>query len=233
MSMTVFLSERQPELVEIMDRDDCDPILLNNTYRQFATINLLLSQWTRIYKKELLPLMQKNQSYTLLDIGFGGGDVSVKLAEWAKKDGIHLQVTGIETDQRAFDFAKELDTPDSVTFRHCSSSHLVSEKASFDFVISNHVLHHLSSDQTQLILEEAKSLATQKVLFNDLERSDLGFVLFTTFARLLFRKSFIVADGLTSIKRSYTLKELKSVAPENWNVRRIFPFRLLLTYEKS
>ena len=231
--MPIFLSERQPQLVELMDREDCDPVLLNNTYRQFSTINLLLSQWKRIYKKELLPLMQKGQTYTLLDIGFGGGDVSIELANWAQRDGFDLQVTGIETDKRAYDYATNLDTSNSVTFRHSSSSDLIAEQASFDFVISNHVLHHLSDVETQLILDEAKSLATLKVLFNDIERSDLGFALFTTFARLLFRKSFIVADGLTSIKRSYTYQELKDIAPESWKVNRIFPFRLLLKYDKT
>jgi len=231
--MPLFLSERQPQLVEIMDRDDCDPVLLENTYRQFATINLLLSKWKRIYKSRLLPLMQESRTYTLLDIGFGGGDVSIKLAEWAKKDGIDLKITGIETDERAYNFAAKSESPDSVTFLHCSSSDLAAKGASFDFVISNHVLHHLTSDQTKLILNEAKSLATQKVIFNDIERSDLGFVLFTTFARMLFRNSFIVADGLTSIKRSYTKKELQKVAPENWKVQRIFPFRLLLIYDRK
>jgi 2-polyprenyl-3-methyl-5-hydroxy-6-metoxy-1,4-benzoquinol methylase len=231
--MPLFLSNRQPELKEIMDRQDCDQVLLENTYRQFATINLLLSQWKRIYKAHLLPLMKEDKTYTLLDIGFGGGDVSIKMAEWAGKDGIDLVITAIETDERAYQYSQKLETPDNIHFRHCSSSDLVSENATYDFVISNHVLHHLSKEQTYTILEEAKSLATQKVIFNDIERSDLGYALFTTFARLLFRNSFIVTDGLTSIKRSYTQNELQKIAPEDWAVEQIFPFRLLLLYAKN
>lgn len=231
--MPLFLSHRQPGLTEQMDRMDCDPALLENTYRQFATINLLLSQWKRIYKNELRPMMQPSQEYSLLDIGFGGGDVSLKLAKWAERDGIRLQVTGIETDPRAFNYAEKLPTPDSVSFRHCSSTELTKENASFDFVISNHLLHHLNHDQTMQILNEAKKLSSQKVILNDIERSDLGYILFTLFARLIFRKSFIVEDGLISIKRSYTKTELLNITPDGWNVRRMFPFRLLLTYDQA
>lgn len=231
--MPLFLSQRQPDLIEHMDRDDCNPFLLENTYRQFETINLLLSQWKRIYKSELRPLMQRSKNYSLLDIGFGGGDVSLKLAEWAEKDGISLNITAIETDLRAYTYVEKLDTPKSVTFRHCSSTDLVNENVAFDFVISNHLLHHLNARQTKQILDEARKLATQKVIFNDIERSDIGYLLFSAFARLIFRKSFIVDDGLISIKKSYTKAELHETAPEGWKVRRLFPFRLLLKYDRS
>ncbi|MEQ8523839.1 methyltransferase domain-containing protein [Gracilimonas sp.] len=231
--MPVFLSKRRPNLIEYMDHKDCDPALLENTYRQFATINLLLSQWKSIYKNELRPLMHESKTYTLLDIGFGGGDVPIQLTEWAKKDGIDVKITAIETDKRAFDYVQKIDTPNEITFKYCSSTDLLSESVSFDFVISNHVLHHLSEHQTNQILKEAKALASQKVIFNDIERSDIGFALFTTFARLIFRNSFIVADGLTSIKRSYTKAEIKEMIPKNWTVKRLFPFRLLLIHDKS
>lgn len=231
--MPIFLSKRQPDLIEFMDREDCDPVLLENTYRQFATINLLLSQWKRIYKNELLPMMQEGITYTLLDIGFGGGDVPIRLAEWAEKDGINLIITAIDTDKRAYNFAQKLYSHPRVTFRHCASSDLVSDSVSFDFVISNHVLHHLPENQMQKFLEETKSLADQKVIFNDIERSDIGYALFTTFARMLFRKSFIVADGLISIQRSYTKSELEKTVPKEWKVKKVFPFRLLLKYGRS
>lgn len=230
--MPIFLGERQPQLIEQMDRDDCDSKLLDNTYRQFSTINLLLSQWKRIYKNELKPLMNQSQTYSLLDIGFGGGDVPIKLNEWAVKDGFDLQITAIEIDKRSYEYAKQLQTSDSITFRHCSSTDLVQQHQSFDFVISNHVLHHLNRELTKKVLSEAKSMARQKVIFNDIKRSDIGYFLFS-FGALIFRRSYIRVDGLTSIKRSYTYKEMKKMAPAGWFAKKIFPFRLLLIYEQT
>lgn len=231
--MPLILTERQPELIEYMDREDCDPVLLQNTYRQFATINALLSQWKKVYENELKPLMNTDRTYTLLDIGFGGGDVPLKLLHWAKRDKINLKITAIEIDQRAFQYADSLSDTPNLDFRHCSSADLVREGLTFDFVISNHVLHHLKNTEAHKLLHESESLTRKKVVFNDIERSDIGYVLFTSLARLLFRKSYIVADGLTSIKRSYTFNELTEIAPPDWKVKRLFPYRLLLIYEKN
>lgn len=229
--MPFFLSHRQPNLVEFMDKDDCDLIKLENTYRQFSTINGLLSNWKRIYKNRLKPMMKDaGRSYTLLDIGFGGGDIPLAISKWAKKDGIKLQITAIETDSRAFEYAQTLQNDPSISFLNCSSTDLMNDHKLFDFVISNHVLHHLDEESALEILNEAKTLANTLVIFNDIERSDLGYLLFNIFSRPLFWNSFITADGLTSIKRCYTKNELQHLAPNNWQVERSFPFRLLLTY---
>lgn len=232
--MPFFLSHRQPDLVELMDREDCDQQKLENTYRQFSIINGLLSNWRRIYKNKLLPLMNDDlREYTLLDIGFGGGDIPIALSKWAIEDGVNLKITAIETDKRAFNFAASLSVSQNIDFKYCSSTDLVQENLSYDFVISNHVLHHLDYPSTKTILDEAKSLAKSLVIFNDIERNDLGYTLFNFFSRPLFWNSFITMDGLTSIKRCYTKAELTEIAPEEWKVERSFPFRLLLTHEKN
>ena len=232
--MPFFLKNRRTDLVELMDRDDCDQHKLENTYRQFYRINGILSQWRRIYTTQLRPLMQdRNREFTLLDIGFGGGDIPFSLAKWAQNDGLNLKITAIELDERALDFVSDLEPHPKIEFKHCSSTQLVLENRTFDFVISNHVLHHLDTDTFSKFLDEAISLAGKKVIFNDIERSDVGYVLFNLFSRLLFRNSFITQDGLTSVKRSFTFSELKHVIPEKWNTDRLFPFRLILSYTKD
>lgn len=230
--MPLFLNTRQVDLIELMDKEDCDPKKLKNTYRQFSTINALLSQWKIVYRTILRPLMLDTQQvYTLLDIGFGGGDIPIALSGWAKKDGLRLKITAIEMDSRSIDFVQELPENPDIKYIHCSSSDLVRESKQFDFVISNHVIHHLDEFAFGAILKDAKTLAKRMVVFNDIERSDLGYLLFNIFSRPLFRHSFITEDGLTSIKRSYTKKELLKVISSEWKVRRLFPFRLLLIYE--
>jgi|AntRauTorcE11897_2_1112592.scaffolds.fasta_scaffold00915_2 2-polyprenyl-3-methyl-5-hydroxy-6-metoxy-1,4-benzoquinol methylase len=231
--MPSFLSHRQPDLAEEMDKNDCNPVLLENTYQQFPLINQLLSQWKWIYQRELLPLMSEKKTYTLLDIGFGGGDVPIKLATWAKEDGVQLNITAIDTDRRAFDFVQHKYPEGLINWKHVSSTDLVLKKERFDFVTSNHLLHHLKDEEVITILREALELAAQKVCFNDIERSYTGYFLFNIFSRMVFKNSFITKDGLTSIKRSFTKNELMKLTPAGWKVKRIFPFRLLLSYDKN
>jgi len=229
--MPLFLKQRDTEISERMDDPGCDREKLINTYRQFRTVNSLISRWRAIYTRHIRPYCTgTDRTFTLLDIGFGGGDIPRKLACWAEKDRIQLAITGIETDRRAFDYVQNLEFPDTVEFRLASSEELVARGERFDFVISNHLLHHLRREELFGVLNGAKRLSTGKVLFNDIERSDLGYVLFNLLTRPFFRNSFITEDGLASIRRSYTRRELAERLPAGWNVERLFPYRLLVYF---
>ncbi|MDX1638640.1 MAG: methyltransferase domain-containing protein [Balneolaceae bacterium] len=230
--MPLFLTRRDTNASERMDDPDCDRDELYNTYRQFRVVNSLISQWHAIYKKHIREYARtRQQACRILDIGFGGGDIPLKLAEWCASDGITPRITAIETDERAVKYVQRLDSPQSVDFEHISSTEILKRGNRYDFVISNHLLHHLEEDQLAKLLNEAQTLSNHKVLFNDIERSDIGYVLFNLLSRPIFRSSFITDDGLTSIRRSYTRSELQEAVPDNWRVRRIFPYRLLLIYE--
>jgi 2-polyprenyl-3-methyl-5-hydroxy-6-metoxy-1,4-benzoquinol methylase len=232
--MPFFLRHRKNDLHELMDDPNCDSEKLKNTYRQFRTINKFLSRWDLIYKKEIKPILeQQDGKASLLDIGFGGGDISLHLSKLAANDGFHLNITSIDSDPRSLEYIQTLEIPSNIHFRHALSTTLVNEQASYDFVISNHLLHHLDQTSFETICAEAKLLATKKVIFNDIERSDLGYIFFTVLSKLFFRNSFISYDGRISIKRSYTFDELSQIAPDNWEVRRIIPYRLNLIYEKE
>ncbi|MDZ7683010.1 MAG: class I SAM-dependent methyltransferase [Fodinibius sp.] len=229
--MPLFLSSRDTTSQERMDNPDCDWAELQNTYHQFSTVNSLISQWYKIYRLEIRPQLNPDTPNHLLDIGFGGGDIPIKIANWAADDDYKLHVTAIDPDPRAFDFVQELDRHPDITFLQCELSELDPTKQQFDFVISNHLLHHLGSIELYDILSQAQNLSSKKVLFNDIQRSDWAYLFFNLLSRPIFRSSFITEDGLTSIRRSYTKSELRTAVPDNWNVQSIFPFRLLLKYD--
>lgn len=231
--MPFFLNDRDTQSRERMDDPKCSQTDLFNTYRQFSTINAIISGWKTIYKKKIKPILQTDRVNSLLDIGFGGGDIPIKLASWADDDGLELEIIGIETDPRAMAFVQTVESPKNISFKLASSTDLLKKEHRFDIVISNHLLHHLTNSELGDLLLEAKKLSTKRVLFNDIERSDTGYVLFNLFSRPVFQSSFITEDGLTSIKRSYTFRELENAIPDDWTIQRLFPFRLLLQYTHS
>lgn len=215
-----------------MDDPECDLETLDKTYRRFSMVNSVVSGWKQIYRSHIKPEITKTAGvFSLLDIGFGGGDIPVKVAQWASDDGFDVSITAIDTDRRAVQYVRQQSVPDNVTFLQYSSTDLLNNDKRYDMVISNHLLHHLKGDQLSMLLQEAKQLSIKKVLFNDIERSDIAYGLFGVCSRPLSVGSFITEDGLASIKRSYTLQELREQVPSNWHVERIFPFRLLLSYD--
>lgn len=217
---------------ERMDDPNCDPAALRNTYAQFQLVNAAISGWRRVYTRELRPLLREGPR-TLLDIGCGGGDVPLSLARRARRDGLHLSVTAIDTDPRAIAYAQSRPHFPEVEFRRASSRDLLAEGRRFDFVISNHVLHHLSEIELRDLLDDSLELGRLKVIHADIERGPLAYALFSAFTLPFFHRSYIREDGLTSIRRSFTHAELSAAAPAGWQARRMTPFRNLLVYDRG
>jgi 2-polyprenyl-3-methyl-5-hydroxy-6-metoxy-1,4-benzoquinol methylase len=229
----MMLTKRDPDARERMDDADCDRDKLYKTYRQFHLINAFLSRTKSIYRGWLKPAMAAapHQPYSLLDIGFGGGDIALKLAAWAKHDGFDLHITAIDIDQRAYDYVHTLDWPENVVFRLLDAHTLASGGERFDFVISNHMVHHLGEREFDTMLEDAATLCRRCVLFIDLRRSLIAYYTFALATLPFFRDSYIRGDGLASLRRSYTFSELNAIAPPDWTLIRLFPFRLILSYQ--
>jgi 2-polyprenyl-3-methyl-5-hydroxy-6-metoxy-1,4-benzoquinol methylase len=227
-----ILGARDTHAVEEMDRPDCDPDRLDRTYRQFALVNRALSGWHGLYRRRVRPLLPRTGPASLLDIGSGGGDVALMFARWAATDGINLRVTGIDPDERAYRFAANREPVPGVRFRQATSAELVAEGAAYDVVISNHVLHHLDARELQSFLGDSAALARGAAFHNDLRRSAAAYALFAA-AALPLTGSYIRRDGLTSIRRSYTVPELAAVVPNGWTAEPHSPFHCLLTYRKG
>ena len=242
------LALRADDISEVMDSPDCDAERLRNTYSYFRYVNAVLSGWRLTYRRDIRPALSPDRQSTLLDIGTGGGDVARSLSRWARRDRLRLGITAIDPDARAHEFTASQPALPGLTFRTELSSDLVARGERFDFVISNHVLHHLSAEQLGALLVDSERLCRQQVLHSDIERSLWGYVGFGLGTWPLFRDSYIREDGLTSIRRSFTAGELRAGLrflegvgdagdlegvgdARGWYVTREVPSRLMLRWQ--
>ncbi len=214
-----------------MEDPVCDRAKLFRTYREFALTNRFLAGWRRRYVSLIRPRLRAGETSTVLDIGFGGGDIALMLAGWARRDGRRLEITGVDQDPRALVYVGTLPRSDGVTFRVASLEDLLREGRTFDFVISNHVVHHLSGGEVGLFRDQVERLTQRCSIMNDIARSRLGYLLFASAAPLVMRDSFSVPDGLISIRRSFTRAELQEALGPRWRVRSAALFRLVATFE--
>lgn len=230
------LSQRALDLRELMDDPDCDPRLLAATLRRFGTINRLISGWGGVYRSHLRPhLAGLGRAARVLDLGSGGGDVSVRLAALARRDGLDVQWLGVDPDPRAHAAATAREQP-NVQFRCTDSTTLVREGEIFDAVISNHVLHHLSRHDLRAFTDDSLALSAGPVLHGDIERSRTAYALYAVGITPFAPGTFLRTDGLRSIRRSYRAAELANSlegwadAPTGapaWRIEQPAAFRLL------
>lgn len=233
-----MLRHRASGLQERMDDPRCDPVLLRNTYRQFARVNSLVTGWRRTFDELLVPHLRAGG--TILDVGCGAGDIARQLAVWSRETGAPVRVTAIDPDPRAIRYATSSEAASvfstsesaaSVDFRQATAQRLAAEGERFDVVVSNHLLHHLTDAELLPFLETTASLASSLVVHSDMQRHPAAYAAFSL-TKPLFPRSYIVEDGLTSIRRAFTPAELRGLVPPGWDVRTKFPFRNLVVLEK-
>lgn len=225
------LLERDRDAREQMDDPGCDAAALRRTYAQFRVVNAVVTGWRSTYRHHLRPVLHPDRVTSVLDVGCGGGDLARSLVRWAARDGLRVEVTGVDPDPRAHAWASSRPPVAGVTFRRALSGDLVAEGARFDVVVSNHVLHHLDEAQLQALLTDSRRLARARVVHSDILRSRLAYLLFSAGTLPFFSGSFIRADGLVSIRRSYTPDGLAAVVPAGWRVERQHPWRNLLVHD--
>ena len=221
------LGARDADIAELMDDPSCDPRRLAATLRRFETVNRLISGWGGVYRSRLRPhLASLGRPARVLDLGCGGGDLLIRLARLAARDGLEVEWTGADPDARAIAVAQERRAP-GVSFRCTDAATLRSEGARFDAVLSNHVLHHLSAIGLRSFADESLALSDGIVVHSDILRSRLAYGIYTVGVTPFAPGTFLRTDGLRSIRRSYRTGELERALGHPWQVTAAWPFRVL------
>jgi len=221
---------------ELMDDPGADERMLARTYALFPLVNAVVSGRGGLSLRELRR-RARGGTLRVLDIGTGGGDRARALARRLRRAGCAAEITAIDVDARAVDWASARDGGAGIRWRCASTADLVRAGERFDVVVSNHVLHHLTAADLADVLHDSLRLTAPGgvAVHSDIARSRLAYALFAAatlpFAGTLLAGSFIRPDGLTSIRRSYTAEELAAAAGRGWRVVRRAPSRLLLQAE--
>lgn len=232
MARTGFLAQRDESATELMDDPAADLGTLERTYARFVLVNRIVSNPGAVYRRWVRPCLSATETRRVLDIGTGGADLPRDLLRRARKDGLRLEVTAIDPDSRALDWAQRQPPAPGLVLRRVTSTELAVAGERFEVVMSNHVLHHLDGRALGELLADSERLARDGgvAVHGDIARTRLGYLGFALgtlpFEPNLLKGSYIRPDGLTSIRRSHTASELAPVLPPGWRVRSGFPSRL-------
>jgi len=231
------MRQRNTTTREKMDLADADLEQLLRTIRQFKRINRLVSASRRLMREHFFPLMEREpqRTYTLLDVGAGGCDIAVWAAAESRRRGLKLKITALDNDARIFPLARRaIRNHPEIRILEGSALELYS-LGEFDFVFSNHFLHHLAWDEIRSFLEQVIARTRLAFVMNDLKRSPWAYLGGTFLIGLLAPRSFAFQDGRLSIRRGFLAGEFRDFLAENFpgipvRVRETFPARIVLVY---
>lgn len=227
---------------ERMDCPESSEELLVNTLRQFQWINRLLTPCHRLLRRHVLQRMRRDpeRAWTMLDVGSGGCDLPMWLIDRCRQEGIRLTITCMDHDVRVVQFAQQrLATYPEIVPLHGDETTLAdTPPAAWDFVFSNHFLHHLSTPRVRQCLQQVVRACREQCIMSDLVRSRFSYALYTAGAKLLLRNSFAYDDGRLSIRKGFTKREAMQLVGEHpslqsMRVETVFPGHLVFFGTKA
>jgi SAM-dependent methyltransferase len=175
------------DLPELMD-GDC-------SYEDFYSCMRSLEQINRWLKSQ--------HPVHIVDVGSGGGDLLRRIAGWAHKRGIPVQLTGIDLNPHAARAAAE-STPKEFAITWVTGNALAYRpEKPVDIVVSSLTVHHLEDDEIVALLRWMEATAQVGWFINDLERSQLTSRMFGWVDRIAGWHRFVRHDGPVSFRRAF------------------------------
>lgn len=213
------------------DPTTADPAAVAESLRNIARSNRWFggARAVRHGLARLLAGAPRSRPLTLLDVGTGAGDLPGDAVRWAARRGYRIAPIAIERSRVAAELAHRAGCPCAVADAGIPPL----RQKSVDLVLLSQVLHHLAPGSAVRLLRTCDRLARLGVVVADLRRARLATVLFRAGARTLGFDSCTVADGVTSIRRGYTVEELRGLlaaAGVRARVSRRPGFRLVATW---
>jgi len=228
--MLIDLSERsnQPELM-----DDFQEGLksLRIVFDDINRVNSILGG-SSITVNAVAKLMQAHpqESYTVVDMGCGDGNMLREVARYCAKRNIKVRLVGIDLNADALQLAEEASKNyPGIEYQHRDILELKARDLNCDIIINTLTMHHFVNRDLLYFLQKFNQLARIGVVINDLHRSRLAYYLFKAFSLIFIKTETAKIDGLISISKGFIKSDLikysKSLPEIQHDIRWKWAFR--------
>lgn len=227
----MMLRERCTE-PEYFDSTARSPEEIAEGYRELARVNELFAledPYTRVMSRWLGA--EGCSELSILDLGSGDAWLGKRLESVARKQGWNWRVTNLDLNP------VPLQLNGSTRSVAGSVVQLPFAENSFDVVIASQMTHYLDTEAEVIAhFREAQRVARQAVFITDMTRSKMLYSLLWLMLRVLRISPKMRADGLLSVKRSFTPSEVKGLVEHaglNAEVRSYYGVRWIFAWRKS
>jgi 2-polyprenyl-3-methyl-5-hydroxy-6-metoxy-1,4-benzoquinol methylase len=139
----------------------------------------------------------------IVDVGSGGGDLLRQIARWARRQGIPVELTGIDLNPYATRTAVE-STPKELGVHWVTGDAMAYRpEKPIDLVVSSLMAHHLEDEEIVALLKWMDATAQAGWFISDLERSRRSSRAFEWMARTARWHRFVRHDGPVSFQRAF------------------------------
>ena len=195
-----MMDRPQPVSVEL-ERDLLNLISLNRRFGSHRQLLHFLRRWWR-----------RGETYRVLDLCTGAGDLPRVMVNFARTRDITLRVIAVDANPATLAIARQLSDGypeiefvegDALTF---------GTSGEYDLVHNSLALHHFTDRDAIRLLTRCHMLRSRWVLVSDLERSPMTTIGVWLLTALIYRDPMTRHDGRVSAKRAFSFGELHKLA---------------------
>jgi SAM-dependent methyltransferase len=230
------LSRRSCE-TELMDTEPVDIDEYRRCLQDLAKVNTVtltrrpILHWLDHATRRAIP----GEPLSLLDVGYGYGDVLRAVHAWSRRRRIGLDLVGLDLNPMSKPIARGATPPDTAIDFRTGDVFTAELGRRFDFVISSQMTHHLSDEALVAFIRWMERTAVRGWFIGDLHRHAIPFHAFGLLARLARWHRFVQHDGPVSIARSFRREDWQrllaaaGLEPEAIEIHWRVPFRLCVS----
>lgn len=226
---------------ELMDEPGVDPDQLAKSLRDLRAVNRWLGgRYSAVRHTLDLARRVPWSPVTILDIGTGGADLPIALADRARRSGLELRIIATDVHPRTVDVAREATRIEPwIDVRQANALALPFADGAFDVAMCCTMIHHFSELDVVQILREMDRVARYGLVVTDLSRSVAAVAGSELLASTAWRNHPVTRhDGPVSVRAAFTVREMREMARRagvqgRVRVRREPVFRLAMVADRT
>ncbi len=209
--MPTKFSQRSYEK-ELLDEPHIPKELLIRNLRELELVNTTLGGHAITIAGIKRLIIDKRKTYTLVDIGCGGGDALIHIAKWARKNKFNVKLIGVDINSDVVGYMNQkCGAYPEITGITSSYETYLKANPTIDIVHCSLFCHHLTDDELLALLNHIKKQARRGFVINDLHRHWFAYYSIKLLTRLLNGSSLVKNDAPLSVLRGFKKSELKKL----------------------
>jgi 2-polyprenyl-3-methyl-5-hydroxy-6-metoxy-1,4-benzoquinol methylase len=220
---------------EWMDGDDVSEAEFAACLADLATVNsVTLARPPTLGFVAQACARAKGRPLTLLDVGYGAGDMLRAIHRQAQRRGMDIRLIGIDLNSRSLPAARASTPPDMAIDYRTGDLFALPEDEPIDLVISSLVTHHMSDAEILRFIGWMERRARRGWFINDLHRHPVAYHGFRALSAAMRWHPFVRHDGPLSVARSFRRPDWARLLSEagvaqSARVKWHIPFRYCVT----
>jgi 2-polyprenyl-3-methyl-5-hydroxy-6-metoxy-1,4-benzoquinol methylase len=184
-----------------MDGEDVSPATYAACVHDLAQVNTVTL--TRLPTlRWLAAATERLERFSLLDVGYGDGDMLRAVAVWARRAGKVAALTGIDINPRS-EAAALAVTPPGLGIRYLTGDAFEMAGPRPDYIVCAQVTHHMGDAEVVQFLRWLEATAVRGWFVSDLHRHWLAYWGFRLLSWVARWHPFVRHDGPISVARSF------------------------------